>query len=284
MGIREDIFNYINENSNMVLCDDCLTKQLGLSQRQVAFQKCGELEARQMIFRGHNTCSLCGKNKKSSWHKSSIVKEDKENDLDINENNVIETEKVHFNKSGNHEIENNITDFMALVGNGIVEIYNEFSLQHELGIYLRERLGGKYKIQFERNVSYFQITGTLKKEMDIVLFNVDKTEKYCIELKYPTNGQVPEQMFLMCKDIRFLEQLRQNGFTQCYSVNVVQDSAFYSGIKNEGIYSKFRDEKRLHGTIEKPTGKKDESFKLSYEYDIEWKDVQDKQKYFLIIV
>jgi hypothetical protein len=79
----------------------------------------------------------------------AIIKEDIENDLDVNEDNVVEKEKVHLNKSEKHEIGNNIIDFMALVGNGIVEIYNEFSLQYELGIYLREKLGSKYKIQFE---------------------------------------------------------------------------------------------------------------------------------------
>ena len=35
-----------------------------------------------------------------------------------------------------------------------VEIYNEFSLQHEMGIYLRSVLSD-YKVQFERNVSFF---------------------------------------------------------------------------------------------------------------------------------
>ncbi len=32
-------------------------------------------------------------------------------------------------------------------------IYNEFSLQHELGIYLRRALPGNYKVQFERNIA-----------------------------------------------------------------------------------------------------------------------------------
>lgn len=33
------------------------------------------------------------------------------------------------------------------------EVYNEFSLQHELGIYLRENLQkhGNFKVQFEKN-------------------------------------------------------------------------------------------------------------------------------------
>lgn len=38
-----------------------------------------------------------------------------------------------------------LEDFMALVGADEVEAYNEFSLQHELGIFLRSNLTG-YKV------------------------------------------------------------------------------------------------------------------------------------------
>ena len=66
-----------------------------------------------------------------------------------------------------------------------IEIYNEFSLQHELGIFLRGELGG-YFVQFERNVSYFPINSkTIKKEIDISIFSEDKSERYAIELKHP---------------------------------------------------------------------------------------------------
>ena len=84
-------------------------------------------------------------------------------------------------------------------------IYNEFSLQHERGKFLREKLKG-YKVQFERNTKYFGITGTTKHEIDVVVYN--DTEKYAIELKYPLNGQYPEQMFSFVKDIKFMEELK----------------------------------------------------------------------------
>lgn len=38
-----------------------------------------------------------------------------------------------------------ISEFMSLVEAGQVEVYNEFSLQHELGIFLRANLTG-YKV------------------------------------------------------------------------------------------------------------------------------------------
>ncbi len=80
-------------------------------------------------------------------------------------------------------------EFMYLVENESIEIYNEFSLQHELGIFLRERLTG-YKVQFERNTRFFGISGTVKHEIDIVIYN--SNEKYAIELKFPVNSQYPE--------------------------------------------------------------------------------------------
>ena len=59
-----------------------------------------------------------------------------------------------------------LNDFMTLVGTGEIEIYNEFSMQHELGIFLRANLTG-YKVQFERNAKFFGIRGTVKQEIDI---------------------------------------------------------------------------------------------------------------------
>lgn len=84
-------------------------------------------------------------------------------------------------------------------GDDKVEIYNEFSLQHELGMFLRKKLDSKYKVQFERNISYFfddtqsdlnyktKNQEFIKKEIDICIFDSSKNEKYAIELKFPNN-------------------------------------------------------------------------------------------------
>ena len=61
-----------------------------------------------------------------------------------------------------------IENFVDTVKTRQVEIYNEFSLQHELGIFLRSRLVDQ-EVQFERNVSFFFQTGEfIKKEKDSV--------------------------------------------------------------------------------------------------------------------
>ena len=46
-----------------------------------------------------------------------------------------------------------IDSFVAEIKSKSIEIYNEFSLQHELGILLRNKINNK-KVQFERNVGY----------------------------------------------------------------------------------------------------------------------------------
>ena len=98
------------------------------------------------------------------------------------------------------ELEKLIINFLNMQKNIMFEnIYNEFSLQHELGIFLREKLSNIYKVEFERNVNFFlgkeNSKKLIKKEIDIVVYDKERDEKIAIELKYPLNGQYPEQMF-----------------------------------------------------------------------------------------
>jgi len=165
-----------------------------------------------------------------------------------------------------------IEEFFLYIQVDQTEIYNEFSLQHELGIFLRERIQG-YRIQFERNISYFTSkTQTIKKEIDISIFNEDKSEKYAIELKCPLNGQYPEQMYSFVKDIKFMEQLKERGFAKNYCVTLVSHKPFYEGKVNGGIYKFFRGEYSIYGSIFKPTGvgKNLDSITLSGRYDFIW--------------
>ena len=167
---------------------------------------------------------------------------------------------------------------MTKVLNEEIEVYNEFSLQHELGIYLRKILPN-FKIQFERNVKYFGISDTVKHEMDIVIFN--DVERYAIELKFPRNGQYPETMFAFVKDIAFMEQLVDKGFNATYCVTLVDNKNFYSGLKKDGIYSFFRADMPITNTIVKPTGRKNISYKINGNYAISW-TVSEKLAYYIV--
>jgi len=177
-----------------------------------------------------------------------------------------------------------ITAFFKEVADQKIEIYNEFSLQHELGIYVRSLATPELKVQFEPPVSYFGYDRKVfeKKEIDIAIFTPDFTEKYAIELKYPRNGMYPEQMFKACQDICFVEQLHSAGFNNCYFVMVADDPLFYEPGANEGIYQYFRDSKAINGLIQKPTGKRDHSFQISGCYNILWNEVSEFTRYTLV--
>ena len=179
--------------------------------------------------------------------------------------------------------DNLIKKFIIQIRNGDIDLYNEFSLQHELGIYLRENL--PYKIQFERNVSDFKWkkSNFIKKEIDISIFEDMKSPQIAIELKYPRNGQYPEQMYSFCKDIMFVEQLKNAGFKKSILLILVDDEKFYKGFKIDGIYKYFRTKEKLTGSIVKPTGRKikNEIF-IQGEYVIDWIKISNKYRYALI--
>lgn len=176
-----------------------------------------------------------------------------------------------------------IKNFMALVADRKIQIYNEFSLQHELGIHLRGELS-PLKVQFERNVSYFGLAKSEfeKKEIDISVFSshLDAPEA-ALELKYPRGGQYPEQMFSFCKDIVFLEQLAKAGFKRCMFMAVADGRPFFEGPAT-GIYSYFRGGKSLHGKIVKPTGSRDKELYIEGRYDIFWSSLIDNTKYTVV--
>ena len=159
-------------------------------------------------------------------------------------------------------------------------------MQHELGIFLRSSLGTKYKVQFERSVSFFDLekNNFAKKEIDISIFLKDLSIKHAIEIKFPRNGQYPEQMFKACKDIYFLEQLIEAKFDDCYFIMIVDDPLFYRGEKKDGIYEYFRGNKPLHGQIWKPTGLRDENFYVNGKHNINWIAISKSLRYFANIL
>jgi len=181
-------------------------------------------------------------------------------------------------------MEDIIASFADEVRSGRVEIYNEFSLQHEFGIFLRTLLSDR-KVQFERNVSYFGLNKDdfEKREIDIVVFDEEnpRDPEIAIELKFPRNGQYPETMFSICKDIAFTEQLKRSCFANAYAVIFADDHNFYDG-KPEGIYGYFRDGKTLTGIITKPTGKRDTFVTICGSYSIQWHSVTGTLRYALV--
>lgn len=181
------------------------------------------------------------------------------------------------------DLQKYILEFTQAVASNEVEIYNEFSLQHELGIFLRSQLKD-CRVQFERNVAHFNLrkSNFYKREIDIVVTSPDRKILHAaIELKFPRNGQVPETMFSFCTDIGFLEQLVAGGFQFGYFLAVVDHPHFYSG-KADGIYGLFRDGQTITGTIAKPTGARDKEITLNGSYTASWLPINGKLKCCLI--
>jgi len=178
-----------------------------------------------------------------------------------------------------------ISEFAESVASGRTDVYNEISLQHELGVFLRARLSN-YKVQFERNVSFFfppQMTFT-KREIDVSVFSPDRNElKYAIELKFPRNGQYPEQMFSFCKDIAFAEELNAAGFSAAGLAIFVDDNLFYKG-PAAGIYGCFRGEQPIHGRIQKPTGSRDCEVSVRGSYCVRWQPISGSLMYAVVEV
>ena len=183
-----------------------------------------------------------------------------------------------------------INNFLKYVNAQNIELYNEFSLQHELGIFIREKYPN-YKVQFERNVTYFfpGENNTTKHEIDIVIFKPDLSEKYAIELKFPRNGQYPEQMYAFIKDIVFMEEVKTLGFNATCTLTVVDNKNFYTGkFTSDNIYRFFRESEKysINGRITKPTGDTSSFVDVKGNYDIKWenfKNFKNLKYYFLEI-
>lgn len=179
-----------------------------------------------------------------------------------------------------------INGFVEALRSGNLEVYNEFSLQHELGIFLRSKQP-EMKVQFERNVKYFFDTGEgfPKKEMDIAVWSEaehgERQLSAAIELKFPRNGRRPESMFDFVRDIEFCEKLKEYGFRSAYSLIFADDRLFFEG-SDEGIYGYFRGNQKLSGNVQKPTGKRDKTVCLSGEYSIDWQPISDELKFALV--
>ena len=172
-----------------------------------------------------------------------------------------------------------IEELFGMIRDGALEVYNEISLQLELGYFLRTRFPGLV-VDFERPAHFYGATSRLiKKEIDIVVADRDDPQRrWAIELKYPRNGQVPEQMFSFCKDIQFLEELCDHaGFAGGWFAALVDSPLFYSPtLPTSGIYDHFRAGTPIQGAIQKPTGKltgkHGEVLNVRGSYVVKWRD------------
>ncbi|MBF0233356.1 MAG: hypothetical protein HQK65_10015 [Desulfamplus sp.] len=289
MTNEDKIYNSLKVNGSM--CDDCLVCMTKVTPRQSVNTICRKRQELDDLKRTKSLCPLCKKNKlinqlNDSWINDQIHVSNNENDIN--------SQGIKFRSSQSPlNIRKFIDDFIKAIQNKEIEVYNEFSLQHELGFFLRSFLPNK-RVQFERNISFLRLDKAEfeKREIDIVIYDKNIfTKDAVIELKYPRNGKYPEAMYDICKDIAFTEQLKNSGFGEAFAVVLADDKNFYEG-KQKGIYGYFRSntegsekikkQKKLNGKIDKPTGENNESVNIKGTYSLEWKNIDNKLKSIII--
>jgi len=289
MTNEDKIYNSLKETGPM--CDDCLSDKAKVTPRQSVNTICRKRQEIDDLLRTKSLCPICNKNKlinrlNDSWTYAQTNASNLENDKN--------SHGIDFQPCQSPlKIRKLLKKFIKIIKDSEIEVYNEFSLQHELGIFLRKNLSEKM-IQFERNISFFGLNKTefIKKEIDIVIYDKKKyTKDAVVELKYPRNGRYPETMYDICKDIAFTEQLKNAEFGEALTVVFVDDRNFYEG-KQQGIYGYFRNridkngniinKKKLCGTINKPTGEKKESVSITGSYLLEWQNIDNNLKNVII--
>ena len=188
------------------------------------------------------------------------------------------------------DLNRNVEQFFDAVGRREIEIYNEFSLQHEFGLWLRKQTDDSTtKIQFERPASFFGIGKKLtKKEIDLACFVSPANTQLAMEFKFPRAGQVPIQMFKFCQDVAFLEELvlKEKRFPFGCALFAADDPDFYRGTRHQPgtIYACFRDGAPLKGKIEKSTGKEEPPVVLLCEYRVEWQSVRSMSEMLFAVI
>ena len=102
-----------------------------------------------------------------------------------------------------------IENFLAAPPEDAGTIYNERSLQLELGYHFRCQ---KFGVEFERPFKAPRPAGSTNKpktNLDLLVTGNDK--RVAIELKVPLNKRHPETLYDYCADIEFVEALVRNG-------------------------------------------------------------------------
>jgi len=137
---------------------------------------------------------------------------------------------------------------------------SEFTFQLRLGWYLNAIFKNQYMIDFETNIRKFNISETIKTEIDIYLQDRHDKTNHAIEIKYIKNEPGYDiGLYEMCKDIKFLEQLQHNyNFSTTYSLAFTSNQSVYTPSKNgkykskgerRDFYNCFRENRCISGKI-----------------------------------
>lgn len=114
-----------------------------------------------------------------------------------------------------------------------IELYNTAGLRHELSVFLRHKLlRDKYGLQLEREVEAVAMhpgeTTFVQGNIDIYLFSVAGEEQYGIQIQAAPGLADPKDFYKVAENVKFLEQLTEDGFQEGCFLFASPDPAFWS--------------------------------------------------------
>lgn len=137
-----------------------------------------------------------------------------------------------------------INQFFESITVSPIELYSEFGLQHELAIFLRSNFEDlTVRLEYPTSRIFNPLPELVKKEIDLYVTN-RQGEKFIIEIKMPKNDSgIPNQMYEAVRDIKFLEQMKNNHINGCFAILMTSHSSFWQAPQaNAGIYQFFNGE------------------------------------------
>lgn len=168
---------------------------------------------------------------------------------------------------------------------------SEFTFQFRLCRFLDVFFQDRYNTELESSINRYQINNLVKKVIDIDLMDKRSNKRHAIEIKYLRDeGSYDVGMFEICKDIKFLEQLRTCNFSTCFSLVFTTVSKIHTPIKlqkakilsNLQLYNCFGKNFQITGNISLQTGKRE--VQIEGQYQLKWFDFSQTIKACLITV
>jgi hypothetical protein len=157
---------------------------------------------------------------------------------------------------------------------------SEFTFQFRICRFL-DSMNMANEIELESNIQRYNFPQLIKKEIDIDFIDL-KGKKIAMELKFVRDlGSFNIGMYKFCEDVKFLEQLVQNGFDSGFALIFTTIEKIYTrsnkemkprNPENTALYCSFREKFQISGSLSIKTGNLNQSILLKGKYDLNWED------------
>lgn len=174
--------------------------------------------------------------------------------------------------------------FARYLGDPTIELYNEFSVYHEIGNHLQRLFTADYRINYMRPPEFFGIRESLVKSgIDIAIFDEEMGRYHAIEVVFIKDEPHLEKMFEICTGIRFMEELVENGWRESY-VLLIADLPEERHPDGAYPHPLFRGETVIEGAIQSPDEQHPTILDIQGTYTIEWNALDDGFHYAVVVI